>query len=102
MINLSDPRDEAGYAMLIISWFHFSFHLCYSAIVLCELAQWYVKCFANKPAHTEYLLLGRLDFDVHILDTDGAILSSRVRVELRDNTNKLVASKLIGIDDEYA
>ena len=94
MINLSDPRDEAGYAMLIISWFHFSFHLCYSAIVLCELAQWYVKRFANKPAHTEYLLLGRLDFDVHLL----ADLCSTHSLEIPVKDSVYLLPPFLGLD----
>ena len=42
-----------------------------------------------------------IDFDVRVVDTDNAILSSRVRVELRDSSNKLITSKLIEINDEY-
>lgn len=42
-----------------------------------------------------------IDFDVRVIDTDKAILSNRVRVELRDSSNKLVNSRLIEINDEY-
>ena len=42
-----------------------------------------------------------IDFDVRVVDIDKAILSSRVRVELRDSLNKLITSKLIEINDEY-
>lgn len=42
-----------------------------------------------------------IDFDVKIIDVDAAIMSSKVRVELRDATNKLVVSKRIGINEEF-
>lgn len=42
-----------------------------------------------------------IDFDVRVIDTDSAILSTRVRVELRDSSNKLITSKLIDINSDY-
>ena len=94
MINLSDPRDGAGCAMLNVSCIHISFRLCYSAIILCELTQWYVKCLTDKPAHAEYLLLGRLDLDVHLL----ADLCGTHSLEIPVEDSVYLLPPLLGLD----
>ena len=42
-----------------------------------------------------------IDFDVRVIDSDNAILSNIVRVELRDSKAKLVDARLIDIKEEY-
>ena len=64
----------------------------------------YLETHKKKPIidiQSSFVTNDMIDFDVGILDVDGAILSTRVRVELRDNTNKLISSKLIGVNKDY-
>ena len=42
-----------------------------------------------------------IDFDVRIDDLEGTILSDRVILEIRDNTEKLIATEYLDINDDY-
>lgn len=42
-----------------------------------------------------------IDFDVRINDDDGAILSDNVRLEVRDEANKIIRIETLNINDEY-
>ena len=64
----------------------------------------YFETYKKRPiidVEKSFVTNDMIDFDVRVIDEDGAILSSKVRVELRDNTNKLLASKLININDDF-
>ena len=64
----------------------------------------YFETYKKRPIidlEKSFVTNDMIDFDVRVIDVDGAILSSKVRVELRDNMNKLLASKLININDDF-
>ncbi len=64
----------------------------------------YFETYKKKPiidVKSSFVTNDMIDFDVRVIDSDNAILSNRVRVELRDSKAKLVDARLIDIKEEY-
>lgn len=59
----------------------------------------------KKPAEVQirnqFVIGDMIDFDVKITDIDGAVLTNQVRIEVRDEQNKLVALEEIKTNQEF-
>ena len=61
-----------------------------------------LKLPAEVQIKNQFVIGDMIDFDVKIVDIDGAVLNNKVRIEVRDNKNKLVSLEEIVTNQEFS
>ena len=73
-----------------------------SVTVLCSLKNFTTyKKNAEVQIRNKFVTANMIDFDVRVVDLDGAIESGRVLLEIRDSRNNLVGKEYLDINADY-
>ncbi len=116
-LNQSALNELKNKELITISYSNLnsntSYYLVISSIVRQGETEYNLETIHNFPGVTtrkkeaqvvvenSFTTNDMIDFDVKVIDEDGAILSEGVRVELRDNTNKLIDSRVLDVNTDF-